>query len=228
MGTELTTQAFATAQELMRRISSGMYYPGEKIFEVTCAEELGVSRNTLREAFALLAGQELIVRIPHRGVYIAQPGREAVHDMYRTRAILEPGALLWGSKKGLEKLDSIVATAEEARDSTITPDQLPGIIDTISNANQEFHRTIIASAESEHLTSAMERIFAKMRLAFIQASDYHPMFHIEFIHHNREVADLIAEEQWERAAHALATHLTSTATIVDHYFDMRPECSVQP
>lgn len=53
------------ARQLRARISNGQLPPGAKLSEQAVARELGVSRNTLREAFTMLAAERLVDRIAH-------------------------------------------------------------------------------------------------------------------------------------------------------------------
>lgn len=43
-----------------------------------------------------LAAEQLLVRIPNRGVFIATPDVDYIVDLYRARAIIEPAGALWG------------------------------------------------------------------------------------------------------------------------------------
>ena len=45
-------------------------WPGVQLSEVALAQQYGVSRNTLREAFRLLARDGLVEHVPHRGVFV--------------------------------------------------------------------------------------------------------------------------------------------------------------
>ena len=47
------------AAELRLQLAEGLLLPGARLTESTIAEELGVSRNTVREAFAELAAERL-------------------------------------------------------------------------------------------------------------------------------------------------------------------------
>ena len=112
------------------------------------AAELGISRNTLRECFAMLAAEGLVRRIPHRGVFVARPTADDVRDLYAARSILESGAVLWGTVDAglLTRLRSIVAAALTARDGA----DVAGMAD----ANQRFHREIVAGLGSPALADA--------------------------------------------------------------------------
>src|SRR5918993_1722671 len=102
---------------LRARISAGQLPPGTKLSEQKLSAALGVSRNTLREAFTVLAGESVVHRIPNRGVYVAAPGAEDVREIYRVRRLIEPAALLWGDipAEVLEGLEAIITKAKAAK-----------------------------------------------------------------------------------------------------------------
>jgi hypothetical protein len=55
--------------------------------------DLDVSRNSLREAFRLLAKEGLLRHEPNRGVFVATPSMASIIDIYRIRKIIECQAL---------------------------------------------------------------------------------------------------------------------------------------
>ena len=211
------SQSAIAHSALLDGIASGAYLPGERLNEVNVAQSLGISRNTFREAFATLVSEGLLERIPNRGVFIAEPTREDLADMYAARMVLEPGALLWGRREGLDELDGIVASAEKLRDSAGS-NASEEDIRAIADANQDFHRAIVASAGSAGLNHSMDRILAQMRLGFARANRLNHQFHVEFIAQNRTVTDLIAEQRWELAANQLAGFLQRTTDNIERYF----------
>src|SRR6478752_4044104 len=81
------------AAELRLQLAEGLLLPGARLTESTIAEDLGVSRNTVREAFAELAAERLVVRHPNRGVFVARLEAGDIHDVYTVRRAIEVSAI---------------------------------------------------------------------------------------------------------------------------------------
>lgn len=87
-GNRLTgTQRAVTA--LREGIRVGRYVPGQRLVETDLAAEIGVGRNSLREAFASLASEGLLVIEPHRGASIRRRTRTEVAQLYDLSEVLE-------------------------------------------------------------------------------------------------------------------------------------------
>ena len=82
------------ASRIRNGIAGGELTPGTKLSEQSLSAALGVSRNTLRQAFTALAEESIVRRIPNRGVFVASPGPEDVREIYRVRRAIEPAAVL--------------------------------------------------------------------------------------------------------------------------------------
>lgn len=197
------TAAGAAASTMRRLISAGDYGPGEQLFEEETATRLQISRNTLREAFAMLSADGIVVRIPYRGVFISSPDAEAIDDLYSARAAIEPAAIMWGEALDLMALDEIVANAERALREGRVPD--------VAANNQLFHRTLVAGMGSTTLDEMMDGLLARMRLAFVRALASKPDFHAEFVANNRQVVDKLVKADRSGAATTLHASLTTAA-----------------
>ena len=194
-------RAQSVAAALRHAVSAGEYSPGEKLNEVAVAVKLGVSRNTLREVFAALAADGIVDRIPNRGVFIASPTAGDILDLFRARAVIEPGARLWGDAPDVDTLARIVGDAE-APSAAGTQD--------VALANQDFHRTIVAIAGSDLLNEEMDRLLARMRLVFLTVEQVRPALHSEFVPVNREIVTLLRAGDRAGAAEALRASLVET------------------
>ncbi|KHL02692.1 GntR family transcriptional regulator [Sinomonas humi] len=186
------------AAQLRQRIADGDLAPGAKLAEEALREALGVSRNTLREAFATLHAERVVTRIPNRGVFVSHPTADDIREIYRARRLVEPASLLWSPAGPTERLDEIVREARKAAEA--------GDVPAMANANQEFHRALVARAGSERLDSLMEQILAEMRLVFASmGSD--PRFHAPYVEDNARIVELLEAGNASEAAELMADYL---------------------
>lgn len=188
------------AGRLRGMIADGVLPPGAKLSEQKVAAELGISRNTLRESFSMLAAEGLVRRVPHRGVTVAEPTAEDVRDLYAARLVLEPEALLRGEldDAAVGRLRSVVTTALDA----VAAGDVPGM----SDANQRFHRELVAAAGSATLLTEMDRMLARMRLVF-HAMSGDSGFHARYAQDNAEVLEALGTGDREAAARLLRRSL---------------------
>lgn len=190
---------------LRSRIANGHFTPGSRLSEQSLADALGVSRNTLREAFTTLAGESIVKRIPNRGVFVALPGPDDVREIYNVRRSIEPSAVLWGvlTDPALSDMQRIVDEALQARDR--------GDIKAMADANQALHKAIIALTGSRTLAQVMERVLAEMRLVF-HAMAATPDFHSHYVERNVALVAQLRNDQRYEAAENLRGYLDAAET----------------
>jgi len=90
---ERSGTAERVAAILRQYITDGVFAPGERLSEPVISSALGVSRNTLRESFQLLAHERLAVHELNRGVFVRELTTEDIEDLYVVRRATECGAL---------------------------------------------------------------------------------------------------------------------------------------
>lgn len=74
---------------LLERILLGEYAPGASLFENEIADELGVSRTPVREAFLRLKVEGLVNIIPRGGTFVNQASMFLIQEITETRVVLE-------------------------------------------------------------------------------------------------------------------------------------------
>ena len=198
--------AHNVSAEIRRAISRGEFAPGQKLNEVALAERFGVSRNTLREAFAMLTSEGLCERIPNRGVFLATPTPEFVTDTFRARAAIEPAALLWGPDLDVERLEELnkeahVAIEEEDDDLFIA-------------VNQAFHHVVLAAMGSKTLGDTMDQLDAFLRLATLPILEHDPSFNRRFIEVNEQIVEMVKSGDRQAASDYLQVQLMEQAEAI--------------
>ena len=191
-----TTERVADA--VREEIVEGRLRPGSRLPEQRLCTALGVSRNTVREAMIQLLAERVLVREPHRGVFVAQPDREAVRDVYRARRVIEPGAVRSADPARVVTVRSAVDEGQNAA--------ADGRWDDLASANQHFHRALVALAGSPRLDQQMALLLAEMRLVFHRMPGVRE-FHEPYLERNACICALLEAGEREAAAEAVAEYL---------------------
>jgi DNA-binding GntR family transcriptional regulator len=187
------------ADELRLQLAEGILLPGTRLTESTIAEDLGVSRNTVREAFAELASERLVIRQPNRGVFVASLEPGDIHDVYTVRRTIEVSAIRGGGSP--EAVAAVRAAVEEGKLAAAANDD-----EGLGTANQHFHGAIVALAGSRRLNTIMSQVLAEMRLFFHKATlDAH--FYSGYLKDNEEICAALEAGELDRAAELLLAYL---------------------
>jgi DNA-binding GntR family transcriptional regulator len=191
--------AARVADALREQLTDGLLPPGSRLPEEAIGEALGVSRNTIREAFVQLAGERLVVRQPNRGVFVAELGPDDIADLYRVRRVVEIGAVRGGGSPAA--VGAVRETVDEGRRAHECGDGR-----ALGTANQHFHRALVALAGSNRLNAVMNQALAEMRLVF-HAVRISGEFHDSFLPDNEQICARVEAGEFDAAAHALEDYL---------------------
>lgn len=201
------SRADQAAERLRRLLIAGDLVPGQRLSESAVGERLGVSRNTLREAFRMLTLEQLLVHKPNAGVVVAVPSLASIIDIYRVRRIIECQAIRTAPARhpAGRRMRAAVESAEASRDADDWT--------AVGTANMAFHSAIVALADSDHLDRLYRNISAELRLAFglLDDPDY---LHRPFLERNTAVLELYLAGDSGGAAAALEDYLLQSERII--------------
>ena len=210
------SRADQAAEKLRRMLIAGDLVPGQRLSESAMSERLGVSRNTLREAFRVLTHERLLVHKPHAGVVVAVPSLASIIDIYRVRRMVECQALRAADSRhpASRRMRAAVESALAGRDA--------GDWGAVGTANMEFHSAIVALADSDHLDRLYANISAELRLAFGLLDDPEYL-HRPYVDRNVTVLERYLSGDAAGAASVLEDYLLqSERTIVAAYARQLP------
>jgi GntR family transcriptional regulator of vanillate catabolism len=153
------THAIRVAIELRKRILSGEFQGGTRLFEVELAEGMDVSRTPVREAMSRLAEEGLLDRARGGGFTVRAFGRDDIIDAIELRGVLEGTAARLAAERGclpdrLERFKDVV----KAMDACFTTDPDDVDFDAYCDLNQQFHHQLAGLSGSEILRREVERV----------------------------------------------------------------------
>ncbi|MDI9889248.1 GntR family transcriptional regulator [Streptomyces sp. HNM0645] len=208
-----SSTADRVADILRARIAEGYLPPGSKLSEDAIGNALGISRNTLREAFRLLTHERLLVHELNRGVFVRVLTVQDVTDIYQVRRLIECAAVrnLGVPPYDLSTAEAAVAVGEKAARE--------GAWRELGTANIYFHHAVVALAHSKRLDELMRGVLAELRLVF-HAMDNPRDFHEPYLARNREILAALKAADRVKAELLLAAYLDDAEKqLVQRYSD---------
>lgn len=149
-------------RKLREDILNGKYRENDELKEAAIAEELGVSRTPVREAFRQLELEGLIRIVPNKGAYVTGISVADVADIYEIRSLLEGLCARWATKKitkeRIEALEEIILLSEFHLDK--------GHYDQLIELDNRFHMSLYEACESKmliHLLKDFHQYVQKQR-----------------------------------------------------------------
>lgn len=193
--------------DIRRLLVEGAFTPGQRLSEISLCERLGVSRNTLREAFRTLAHEGLVTHQPHRGVFVTRPDATSIIEIYRLRRFIECRALseAWPSHPAVREMRAAVEEACTHREHSDWQ--------AVGTANMAFHGAIVALADSARLNVFFRQILAELRLAFGLMADKE-WLHGPYVEMNEQVLETFEGGDTTAAVALLEQYLSQSERIV--------------
>jgi DNA-binding GntR family transcriptional regulator len=190
---------------LREGISTGRYIPGQRLVETDLVDELGVGRNSLREAFSRLASEGLVVVEPYRGASVRRRSRTEVGQLYDISEVLEGLA----AREAAQNIDGpgnveLLMSCTERQSEAVAASAYEQIDEAAS-----FHTAILRIADNPRLTELCTNLHIltfSFQLRHAQLAGTHPMSGHSLTEH-REIADAIRSGDPAHAEEVMRRHL---------------------
>jgi len=131
-----------------------------RLDERKLAQDFGISRTPVREAMAQLESEGFVRSVPRRGIYVVRKTKREVIELITAWAALESMAA---------RLMTEIATQDEIAGlrkmfATFENGKVRAHLDEYSEANIEFHQSIIRLSRNRVLIDLAENLFMHMRM----------------------------------------------------------------
>ena len=152
--------------ELRQAILTGRLRAGERLVEERLADELGVSRNPVREAIRALASEGLIEVAARRGASVAVMSEQEARETIEVRALLEGH----NARLAARRHDKRVIKRIEAVLNKGTAAVAAGHFDHLFQLNQDFHSELAAAGQNRVLGDVLQRLRDRTAMLFAPMS----------------------------------------------------------
>ena len=200
-------------EPIRNAILFGQLPVGQRLMEAEIAEQMGVSRVPVREAFQQLAQEGLVATYPHRGTVVIAVDEDEVDVLYQLRAELEGVALRALMRRGQSELAPTLQFMVDAMRRGVRERNL----EELAEKDLDFHRYIVTTSGYQTLARVWESMDGPIR-ARLYRSFIGP-FRQELIHYTAEshqpVVDAANTGDPEVAVAALKRHILETRSLIE-------------
>jgi len=210
-----TTITEALVDALRDEIRTGRIAAGSRLRQAEVAQRFNVSTTPVREAFATLEREGLLVSSAHRGVVVFQPTVDDLKETYEIRIPLEALA----TEKAVENI-----TDEDLAELKRLIDRMAATGNDrtrYSKLNLEFHSTIYRAAHRPKL----EKLIMDLReasAAYLRVYAAQSPNHQDTHHEHEAIYEACAARDPKRAAQAMVKHLQHTVDFVSRSLEQQP------
>lgn len=196
--------------ELLQGLITGVFKPGEKLRPDQLKKEFDCSSSTIREALFRLSTEGLVEFQEQRGFRVPRESPELRHDLTQMRIILECegaclsirlGGVAWEARLAAahHKLSHIETRIRDSGDAR-------GIVDLWTDAELEFHETLIDGCRSDILKRTHRRIYNQFRQQ-LASTNAGSGFYEENVEEHRAILDAALERDETEIRRMIHQHL---------------------
>lgn len=230
----VTDEAVSRIREL---IISGVLQPGDRLpQESVLAEQLGISRNSTREALRVLEQMRVLTVRHGSGTYVTslEPSKllegisfavemmrdHTLREVLEVRQLLEPAATRLAVQRMTPAKLSAIREAYELYGAQTT-------IEDLVHRDFVFHSAIISAADNETLFSILDGLSSKtVRLRIWGGIVSENAVHLTIDHHHQILKAIEAGDAHLAEAAALV-HVNNARSWLDAYLDAHPVVGAQ-
>ena len=205
------------AERIREEILSGGLRQGERLVEARIAEQLGISRGPLREAFKVLRSEGLVVDLANRGTFVVRLSPTDIREIFDLRAAIEShAAKTLARRAGVEEvreLRRLLELLEAAADS--------GDVRTVARADLAFHEAVCRLSGNQRLHAVFTRDVPTMQ-ALIKIDDQLYPSLADTAQEHRPLLEAIESRDAEAAAAGFEAHIDRARDLVAEFIEALP------
>ena len=205
-------------QFLKEDICSGVFRPGQRLQEVSIANQYKVSRSPVREALRRLAADGLVEEVPNKGVTVKRYSARDMEEIYEMRVMMENEAIDHLTRAKLapmeEELTSLLARMKLAYQRRDMPDYI--------TMDSQLHRMLVRGSGNALLFQLYDRIDTLIR-QFRRFSLVDPVRQADSVVEHETILQMLLQGNNDAAKEENKRHFLLARDQVVAYLNSLPE-----
>jgi DNA-binding GntR family transcriptional regulator len=204
------TESLATKVQdsLVELIIQRALVPGQHIVETEVANQLGVSRQPVREALRALSAHGWVDQFQGRGTFVHKPGEKEISDTLQFRVLLESEAARLAAHIATARDHALLTSVAEDGLNAVKKGDMPAAV----RLDSAFHTKVAEMSGNTYLKDSLDRLSRRARWYLQPLVERRGKRSFE---EHVEIAELIAQRDGEAAAVQMRAH---TAESIDLAF----------
>lgn len=167
--------------QIRQQILGGALAPDQVLYEAAVGEQFGVSRTPVREAFARLVEDGLLVR-RKRGYSVVAESLTEIIEIFDMRVILEAAAAGFAARRctdiDIAALDQLNHRAATLLATTEGDEPTPEVVDQLLDLNRDWHLRLADTAHHTYLERLIKNVMSRqamynVRMRIDRVSGFH-------------------------------------------------------
>ena len=187
---------------LRQAILYGKLQPGERLMEITLANQLGVSRTPVREAIRKLEIEGLVLMIPRKGAQVAPITEKDLNDVLEVRLGLEELAMHCACERVDSEQLRAISNAQKKFETSLKTN---GLAD-LAKADEDFHELIYQATSNRRLIQMINNLREQMyryRIEYLKDLNVGETLNDE----HKELYNALRERDADRALKCMKRHI---------------------
>ena len=187
---------------LRQAILYGRLQPGERLMEITLANQLGVSRTPVREAIRKLEIEGLVLMIPRKGAQVAPITEKDLNDVLEVRLGLEELAMHCACERVDSEQLRAISSAQKKFEASLKTN---GLAD-LAKADEDFHELIYQATSNRRLIQMINNLREQMyryRIEYLKDLNVGETLNDE----HKELYNALRERDADRALKCMKKHI---------------------
>lgn len=193
-----------------RRILDGRLSGGEMISEGDVAEDVGLSRTPVREAFLRLEGEGLLRLYPKRGALVVPVSAAEIESVMETRLLVERHAIERVVRSGAPVADALEAELRRQDELLATA----GDAEAFVASDREFHRVLVVAGANPILLGLHDSLRDRQSRMNLVALARDSRRVAQIVAEHRGLVAALSEPTPGRAVRAIERHLGATLALL--------------
>ena len=194
------------------RIIDGTFRPAERLVEAQLAQDIGVSRNTVKKVLLQIEQERLITIDDNKGARVLSLSIEEIQEYYEIRRSLEVlvirSAVQRITDQELDQMRQILAEMVELKKNQD--------YDTYSKFNRQFHE-IIYDASGKTIAVEMIKSIKMQLIRFQFRTMLAPGRSDNSVLEHQALLDALSKRDEEAASQAITRHIDNVASTIVKY-----------